>query len=102
MSCPAAQRLSEVHVVTGAGVETVTGGLLMKTVETTGATGLEDRGANGFEAGFVQFSGEEITALVTLMVSPGGGSDGCVAQPASRSSAPQKRIPACVAEAAPA
>jgi 4-hydroxy-3-polyprenylbenzoate decarboxylase len=40
--------------------------------------------------------------LVTLMISPGGGSDGCVAQPARKSSAPQKRIPACVAKATPA
>jgi hypothetical protein len=83
-----------VHVVTGAGFETETGGLLMETVETDGATSLEDCGANSLaEAGLVQFSGDEMTALVSLMISAGGFDD-CVAQPARKSNAPQKMIPA--------
>jgi 4-hydroxy-3-polyprenylbenzoate decarboxylase len=73
-------------VVTGAGVETVTGGLLMETVETTGATGLEGRGANDFAAaGLVQFSADETGVPGSLMVSAGGGIvAGCDAQPASK------------------
>src|SRR5208283_340439 len=95
--CAAAQRFNEVHIVTGAGFETVAGGLLMKTVETTGgtgmvgcgATGLEGCGANAFAAaGLVQFSGDEIIGPVSPMTSGGG----CVAQPARKTAA--KMIPA--------
>jgi hypothetical protein len=73
----------------------------MKTVETTGgngivgcgATGLEGCGANAFAAaGLVQFKGDEITGPVSPMTSGGGA--GGVAQPARKSSAPQKMIPA--------
>jgi hypothetical protein len=92
--------LSEVHVVTGAGFETVAGGLLMVTVETTGGSGMVGCGANSFAAaGLVQFSGDEITGPGSVTISGGGD---CVAQPARKSSAPEKMIPACVAETTPA
>ena len=94
MPCPAAQRLSEVHVVTGAGFETATRGLLGGMEETTVATGLKGCGANDLAtAGLVQFSGDEITGPVSVMTSGGGGDD-CVAHPARKSSTPQKMIPA--------
>jgi hypothetical protein len=74
----------------------------MKTVETTGGTGmvgcgttgLEGCGANSFAAaGLVQFSGDEITGPVSLMISDGGTAGGVV-QPATISSALEKMIPA--------
>ena len=96
--CEAAQRLSEVHVVTGAGFETTTGtttaGLFVGTGNTTGLTGLGGSGAgSAMTAGLVQFSGDEITGPVSVMTS-GVGADGCVAQPARNSSALEKMIPA--------
>jgi hypothetical protein len=85
--------LSEVHVVIGSGFETATGGLLAGT-ETTGATGFAGGGANHLAAaGLFQFSGDEMTALVSLMISD-GGCGGCVAQPARKTSAPQETSPA--------
>ena len=97
-SCAAAQRLSEVQVVTGAGFGTTTGitsaGLLVTTGNTTGLTGLGGGGAGSVTAaGSVQFSGDEITGPVSVMTSD-GGADGWVAQPARNSSALEKMIPA--------
>jgi 4-hydroxy-3-polyprenylbenzoate decarboxylase len=88
--------LSEVHIVTGAGFETATGGLLEGTKETIGATGLKGCGAKDFAAaGLVQFSGDETGVSGSLMVSAGGGVVvGCDAQPARKISVPQKMIPA--------
>jgi len=83
-------------VVTGAGLETTVGGLLMATVETSGGAGLAGGGANDFVvAGLVQFSAGETGSSGSLMVSAGGGvAAGGDAQPARKISAPQKMIPA--------